>query len=150
MVGKLRWLLFLSCLGVLGCGGASSLGFNSKAKVVLVAESSNQADDLELIVSPKEASANTSDRCTTYDSADWCDVRFDNFTNIIEFRTNSAASKSPYFVYVRNHSDHRRECRVDVTMDSGSGTNKFFRASVSVSAGSTVYITSIYRNSVDR
>lgn len=105
-----------------GCGGSGSLGLNSEFLLILIADSVSDIQDLELIISPDQGGPNDPEACTDTVDNFGCVQRLLNRTTEIEFTSNSGASSSPFYVYVRNLANANRNFELDVEVD---GDRKF-------------------------
>lgn len=145
-LGTLGSLMLLLSFLIAGCsGGEQVLGANSRTEVVL---ESTGIDDLRLIISPEEGSANDADACTETDAGSLnCRLETpDPFTTILEFDTNSDASSRPYHVYIFNAGNTARQFSLDIVMDGGSKLTR----TLTIDPGDTLFVARIFRNNADR
>lgn len=138
-----RILLVISVLPAFGCGGSRSWGVNSKFEVRAI---TGRADDLDLIVSPRERPAESTSACGREFSNFGCDRDFDDDALSIEFHSNSRASKEPFYVYLRSrHGKRVRAVDLEFYVDNELKET----GSVDVDVDETVRIARVFRNSVN-
>jgi hypothetical protein len=127
-----------------GCGSGVSavIGRNSLAEVSIT---SVHVNDLDLIISPKEGTATNPGACRDDQEAFGCVRVFITDKTTISFTTNSEASSSPYYVYIRNQGASTRTVTLEIRMD---GDRKVFKT-LDVPAGTTNRYARIFRNNAD-
>jgi hypothetical protein len=137
-------LIFFSVL-IAACGGgggSSQFGTNSDVEVLV---SSNDIEDLSVIVSPLEGGPDVGNACREDDSGFGCDVELFNDATQYLFKTNSAASEKPYHVYIRNFANATRRGTLDIWMEEELEVSVGFE----VFANETFFIARIFRNNAD-
>jgi hypothetical protein len=136
-------ILFAAFL-VVGCGSGVSavIGRNSLAEVSIT---SVHVNDLDLIISPKEGTATNPGACRDDQEAFGCVRVFITDKTTISFTTNSEASSSPYYVYIRNQGTSTHTVTLEIRMD---GDRKVFKT-LDVPAGVTNRYARIFRNNAD-
>lgn len=140
--GLAAFLLGLGILAAACGGGSSSLGSNSDVELVV---SSNDIEDMSVIVSPREGGPNASNACTEDDRGFGCDVDLYNDATAYYFRTDSEASSRPFHVYIRNFVNATRRGTLDIYMDDELD----FSVGFEVFANETYFIARIFRNNAD-
>jgi hypothetical protein len=127
-----------------GCTGAANarLGTNSRAELRL---NSPNARDLILIVAPKFGQADAPDACTNTKTNFGCTQSLAPNRNTIRFTTNSEASASPFYVYVRNTSPNARTAQLEIFMDGKRDVNIV----LDLSGNETRGVARIFRNNAD-
>ncbi len=136
--------LFALAPFLMGCGSGVSavIGRNSAAEVSIT---SIHVNDLDLIISPKEGAATDPGACRDDQEAFGCVRVFITDKTTITFTTNSEASSSPYYVYIRNQGASARTVTLEIRMD---GDRKVFKT-LDVPAGVAVRYARIFRNNAD-
>lgn len=139
-------LLLAGAVIVSGCSaGEQTLGVNSRTEVFL---ESSGIDALRLVIAPQEGLPNDPDACAeNRQGTTNCTREFPGpFTTLYRFDTTSAASQRPYYVYVINDANERRQFSLEIIMDNNSKLNR----SLEIPGGEVFLVARIFRNNADR
>ncbi len=141
-----RLLLASVAIAAAGCGGAGSdiLGRNSEIVVGMASPAAAMAN-LELQIVPAEGAFGAANGCRT-DNMSFCSKVEQTATKLaFYFKTNSAASASPYFVWARNKSTVADlPFRIAIAVDGKVKLD----STITLAKGSTTRLARIYRNSI--
>ena len=131
---------------IAGCGNGTNsqvFGFNSD---ILVSLTSSDIADLELIATEQQGGPDVVDSCREHQSAFGCRQELLPLETRYFFKTNSTASLSPYFVYVRNNTGTTRRFLLEIFVD---GKSKY-REATDIFANETIHMAKVLRNSVNQ
>lgn len=131
-----------------GCAGVTQhLGVNSD---VFFGVESTTSSDFVLAVVPNRGAFDAATACRTDavgGNPAWCSV---NDPDDVEFTTDSGASASPYYAYIRNVGTGSMRCRVYLRMQERGTTRHDDRYTLDVARGAVVRVYDVYRNSYAR
>ncbi len=139
-------LISLACMAALaglatGCGSGSA-GFGTNSDVELIV-SGQYMDEMRVVVSPQQGPFDDTQACRESSSGFGCTRQVTNTRVIYRFKTNSAASSNPYYVYLRNLNPNVSRVGVlRIYMDDKLKFELDFR----VYPNETFHIANIYRN----
>lgn len=121
------------------------MNLGSNGKVVARIESTDIAD-LDLIVSPLRGGTNSPAACDLDTAGFGCRATLGSASSQLSFRTNSAASADPFYVYVHNrNTTSTRRITFTVTIDEEVKLTRGY----DINPGQTFKVGEIRRNSAD-